>query len=242
MFSREIVNDYGSYSIKNKSTALLNGVFDKNFIELTIIDPSTINYKVFDSTNINFTISVGNSIYIPSHIFSDLKKAYDEGNPYYTIKDIISVELDISKTLDYNKNKCASKIETNTVSYSGSLVTADNPSGSVSGSVSITQVNSISNVGSNTRFGLAGVQNVEYQFYKNNNPNDLNDDAIINQIRFLFEDTTQRISGISHIQTYQRADGSVITENLPASTEVVKPVTTRVTALDDYLKDVVRPK
>lgn len=240
MFSREIVNDYGSYSIKNKSTALLKGVFDKNFIELTIIDPSTINYKVFDSENINFTITIGNSIYIPSHIFSDLKKAYEEGNPYYTIKDIISVQLDLSKTLDYNKNKFASKIETNTILYSGSLVTAANPSGSVSGAASITQVNSVSNVGSSTRFEQAGVQNVEYQFYVNNNPNELNDNAIINQIRFLFEDTTNRITGVSHIQTYQKADGSVIVENLPASTDVVKPVTSRVTALDDYLKDVKR--
>lgn len=240
MFSREIVNDYGSYSIKNKSTALLKGVFDKNFIELTIIDPSTINYKVFDSENINFTITIGNSIYIPSHIFSDLKKAYEEGNPYYTIKDIISVQLDLSKTLDYNKNKFASKIETNTIAYSGSLVTADNPPGSVSGAASITQVNSVSNVGSSTRFEQAGVQTVEYQFYVNNNPNELNDTAIINQIRFLFEDTTTRITGVSHIQTYQKADGSVIVENLPASTDVVKPVTSRVTALDDYLKDVKR--
>ena len=242
MFSREIVNDYGSYSIKNKSTALLKGVFDKNFIELTIIDPSTINYKVFDSENINFTITIGNSIYIPSHIFSDLKKAYEEGNPYYTIKDIISVQLDLSKTLDYNKNKFASKIETNTISYSGSLVTADNPSGSVSGSATITQVNSVSNVGSSTRFEQAGVQNVEYQFYINNNPNELNDTAIINQIRFLFEDTIIRTTGVSHIQTYQKTDGSVIVENLPASTDVVKPVTTRVTSMDDYLKDVVREK
>jgi hypothetical protein len=240
MFSREIVNDYGSYSIKNKSTALLKGVFDKNFIELTIIDPSTISYKVFDSENINFTITVGNSIYIPSHIFSDLKKAYEEGNPYYTITDIISVQLDLSKTLDYNNSKFGSKIETNTISYSGSLVTADNPSGSVSGSVAITQVNLVSNVGSSTRFEQAGVQNVEYQFYKNNNPVELNDTAIINQIRFLFEDTTTRITGVSYIQTYQKADGSVIVENLPASTDVVKPVTNRVTALDDYLKDVKR--
>jgi hypothetical protein len=240
MFSREIVNDYGSYSIKNKSTALLKGVFDKNFIELTIIDPTTTNYKVFDSENINFTISVGNSVYIPSHIFSALKKAYDEGNPYYTIKDIITVNLDLSKTLAYNDAKYSAKIETNTISYSGSLVTADNPSGSVSGSVSTIQVNSVSKTGVGSRFTQAGVQNIEYQFYVNNDPNVLNDTAIINQIRFLFEDTATRITGTSHIQTYQNADGSVIVENLPASTDVVKPITSRVTALDDYLKDVKR--
>jgi hypothetical protein len=240
MFSREIVNDYGSYSIKNETTALLKGVFDKNFIELPTIDPTTTNYKVFDSININFAIKVGNSVYIPSHIFSDLKKAYDEGNPYYTIKDIITVNLDLSKTLAYNDAKYSAKIETNTINYSGSLVTADNPSGSVSGSVAITQVNSVSKAGVGSRFTQAGVMGVEYQFYINNDPTLLNDNAIINQIKFLFEDTTNRISGVSHIQTYQNADGSVIVENLPASTDVVKPVTTRVTALDDYLRDVKR--
>ena len=240
MFSKEIVNDYGSYSIKNKSTSRLTGVFDQNFIELQTIDPSTQLYKIFDSTSINFLVKVGTSTYIPSHIFSDLKKAYDEGNPYYTIKDIITVELDLSKALSFNENKFASKIETNTISYNGSIVTGANPSGSVSGSVSVTQINLVSEKGIGSRFTQAGVQSVEYQFYINNDSNTLNDDAIINQIRFLFEDTATRVTGISHIQTYQNEDGSVIVENLPASTDVVKPVTTRVTSMDDYLKDVVR--
>jgi hypothetical protein len=242
MFSREIVNEYGSYSIKNISTALLKGVFDINFIELPTIDPNTITYKVFDSNNINFTISVGNSTYIPSHIFSALKKAYDEGNPYYTIKDIITIELDLSKSLDYNKNKFSSNIETNTISYSGSVVTTDNPSGSVSGSTTTIQVNSVSKKGASSRFEQAGVQYVGYQFYIDNNSNILNDEAIINQIRFLFEDTKTRVTGTSKVQIYQNVDESVIVENLPASTDVVKPVTTRVTSMDDYLKDVVRSK
>jgi hypothetical protein len=102
------------------------------------------------------------------------------------------------------------------------------------------QVNSVSKTGIGSRFTQAGVQSVEYQFYVNNEPTILNDNAIINQIRFLFEDTTIRVTGISKIQTYQNKDGSVIVENLPASTDVVKPVTTRVTSMDDYLKDVVR--
>ena len=242
MFSREIVNDYGRYSIKNISTALLKGVFDKNFVELTIADPSTQAYKVFDSISINFLIKIDNSTYIPSHLFSELKKAYDEGNPYYTINDIITVELDLSKALAFNKNKFASNIETNTISYSGSLVTASNPSGSVSGSASIIQVNSVSKKGASSRFEQAGVQSVGYQFYIDNDSNILNDEAIINQIRFLFEDTKTRVTGTSKVQIYQNADESVIVENLPASTDVVKPVTTRVTSMDDYLKDVVRSK
>jgi hypothetical protein len=242
MFSRELTNDYGTYSIKGKSTALLKGVFDKNFIELSIVDPTTITYKVFDSSNINFTIKVGNSTYIPSHLFSDLKKAYEEGNPYYTVKDIITVELDLAKTLSYIDGKYGAKVETNTITYNGTSITVANPSGSVSGSTTTIQVNANPVKGQSTRFGLAGVTEVKYQFYVDNNPNIPNDDNIIKHILFLFEDTTIRISGTSTVLPYQLNDASqsVILQNLPASTDVVKPVTTRVTNLDDYLRDVVR--
>ena len=242
MFSREITNDYGSYSVKSNSTALLKGVFDKNFIELKIVDPSTTNYKVFDSSNINFTIKVGNSTYIPSHLFSDLKKAFDEGNPYYTVNDIITVELDLSKTLSYIDGKYGAKVETNTITYNGSTITVANASGSVSGSTTTIQVNATSSNGQSTRFGLAGVTSISYQFYIDNNPNQPNDENIIKQILFLFEDTTNRIAGSSTILPYQLNDASqsVILQNLPASTDVVKPVTTRVTNLDDYLRDVKR--
>ena len=242
MFSREVTNDYGSYSVKSNSTALLKGVFDTNFIELSIINPATINYKVFDSSNINFTIKVGNSTYIPSHLFSDLKKAYEEGNPYYTINDIISVELDLSKTLSYIDGKYGAKVETNTITYNGTSIQVANQSGSVSGSTTTIQVNATGTKGQSTRFDLAGIININYQFYINNNPNQLNDDNIIKHILFLFEETTNRISGDSTILPYQLNDvsQSVILQNLPASTDVVKPVTTRVTNLDDYLRDVKR--
>lgn len=233
MFSRELTNDYGSYSVKSNSTALLKGVFDTNFIELGIVNPSTINYKVFDSSNINFTIKVGNSTYIPSHLFSDLKKSYEEGNPYYTIKDIISIELDLSKTIDYITGKYGANVDTTTFNSVGSSIS------DVSGSTQI-QVNTTITKGTNTRFGLAGVKHIDYQFYVDNVPTIYNDEAIIGHIKFLFEDTTTRISGKYVTTQYQNADGSVILNELPASTDVVRPVTTRVTNLDDYLRDVVR--
>ena len=79
MFSREIINEYGDYTIKSKDSVLLKGRFDKNFLEVKTIDPTQIQYKVFDSTNINFAIRIGTSTYIPSNIFTKLQTAYKEG-------------------------------------------------------------------------------------------------------------------------------------------------------------------
>ena len=169
MFSRSIDNEYGTYVVKDSNTTLLRGVFDKNFRELTTIDPTTEQYKVFDATTINFAIKIGTSTYIPSHIFKDLFQAYTEGNPYYTINNINVIPLDISKTLDYISTKYGSKQLMNGVLYSGSV--------DVSGSVTVNQQ---STQKYQTRFEQAGVLGVEFQFYIHNNQYTLNDDNIIN--------------------------------------------------------------
>ena len=229
MFSRSIDNDYGTYVVKDSNTTLLRGVYDKNFRELKTIDPTTEQYKVFDATTINFAIKIGTSTYIPSHIFKDLFQAYTEGNPYYTINDINIIPLDISNTLDYIATKYASKQLMNGVLYSGSADT--------SGSVTVNQATTQKY---QTRFEQAGVLGVEFQFYTNNNPYTLNDDNIIKQILFLFEESPNRVQGISHLTIYEDKNGAPIMQNLPINTAVVPPVTQKVNFLDDYLRDVKR--
>lgn len=264
MFSREIINEYGDYTIKSKDSVLLKGRFDKNFLEVKTIDPNQLQYKVFDSTNINFAIRIGNSTYIPSNIFTKLQTAYKEGNPYFTAKDVITIDLDLSKTLSFIDNKFNVKVETKQVTYAGSetkytttetktttsTITTKSGSADVQQSAVITSnepvektIMSVSASFSSsfaTRLELAGVKNVSYQFYVNNNPNVLNDDNIIRYIQFLFEDTTNRPVGTHSIVPYEYEDGTVIVQNLPASTDVVRPVTQRVTNLDGYLRDVQR--
>jgi len=242
MFSREVPNDYGSYSKENTNTILFKGVFDKNFKELKMVDPNTAAYKVFNcpSQSINFAVKLGSSTYIPQHLFDRLVIAYEENNPYYTVNDLVTIEMDLTKTIAYIEGKYGAKVETNTIIYSGSTITAPNPSGSISGSTTTIQVNSTSKNGVSSKLELAGVTSLGFQFYKDNNPNIDNEENIIKQILFLFDETNTRVNGKYTIKPYQNSDGSVILQNLPASTDVVKPVTQRVTNLDDYLKDVKR--
>ena len=243
MFSREVTNDYGSYSKVNPNTILFKGVFDKNFRELKTIDPNTTIYKVFNcpSQSINFAVKLGSNTYIPQHLFDTLVTAYKENNPYYTVKDLITIEMDLSKTIAYIESKYGAKVETNSITYVGSTseFTASADSGStISGST--TNVTATGRKGTSSRLELGGVTNLQFQFYNDNIPTSINEENIIKHILFIFDETNVRVSGVYTTLPYQNADGSVILPNLPASTDVVKPVTQRVTNLDDYLKDVER--
>lgn len=266
MFSREVTNEYGSYSKKDNTTILLKGVFDKNFIELKTVDPNMETYKVFNcpSQSINFAVKLGNSTYIPQHLFSQLQTAFNESNPYFTTNDLVTIELDLSKTLSFIDDKFNVKVETKQVTYAGSQTkytefetkTVTSTITTKSGSVDIQQsavitsnepvektVASVAATLSNgfaTRLELAGVENVEYPFYINNNPNQLNDENIISYIKFVFEESNTLPTGINKIVQYEYPDGTVIVQNLPVSTDVVAPVTQRVFNLDSYLKDVQR--
>lgn len=265
MFSREITNDYGSYSKKDEQTVLLKGVFDSNFIELTVINPDDVVYKVFDSTTINFAIVVGNSTYIPSHLFEQLITAYNEGNPYFTVSDLTTIELTLETTLSYINNKYYTKNIVNKVEYKGSgrieRLTNTNTSTAtittVSGSTNVTQpatitlntpaereIRNVQGTFSSTfknRLEVAGVNNVSYQFFINNDSELLNDNFIIEYIRYIFEEVDSiKPKGSFTVQQYELPNGEVIQANLPVEIKIVEPVTDRVTNIDDYLRDVSR--
>jgi hypothetical protein len=265
MFSREITNDYGSYSKQGEQTVLLKGVFDSNFIELAVINPTIPAYKVFDSETINFGVVVGNSTYIPSHLFNQLKTAFEEGNPYFTPTDLITIELNLVNTLNYITQKYYTQNIASKVDYKGfgrvEKLTNTNTSTAtittVSGSTNVSQPATITlntpterkvvDVQGNftstfkSRLEVAGVNDISYQFFIDNNTDTPNDNSIIEYIRYMFEEVDSvRPKGSFIIQQYELPNGEVIQANLPIETKLVEPVTNRVTNVDDYLRDVIR--
>jgi len=265
MFSREITNDYGSYSKEGEQTVLLKGTFDSNFIELPIIDPTIPAYKVFDSETINFGIVIGNSTYIPSHLFEQLQTAFEEGNPYFTPNDLITIELNLENVLNYISSKYYTQNITSKVEYKGvgrveQLTNTNTSTATIttkSGSSDVTQPATITlntpaqrevvDVQANftstfkNRLQAAGVDDISYQFFIDNNPDTLSDTNIIEYIRYVFEEEGSiRPRGSFTIQQYELPNGEVIQLNLPAETRIVEPVKDRVTNVDDYLRDVDR--
>ena len=95
---------------------------------------------------------------------------------------------------------------------------------------------------SKSRLEVAGVDDVSYQFF-NNNSEILNDNNIIEYIRYVFEEKGSiNPKGKFTIKQYELPNGEVIQANLPAETKLVAPVTDRVTNVDDYLRDVIRDR
>jgi hypothetical protein len=103
---KNATNTYGYYLTEDSETIEFRGNFEENALFLRTKNPDEqLNYKVFVSPKktINFAIQiVGGSnpqtVYIPQHIYKDLKTAYIENNPYFTIKDITIIKLDFTDT------------------------------------------------------------------------------------------------------------------------------------------------
>jgi hypothetical protein len=175
-----------------------------------------------------------------------------------------TIEMDLSKTISYLEGKYSAKIETNTITYSGSAKSVDiinnqkstatitTKSGSkdvttaavlntsTAATASIIEVGATKTQSLSSRLELAGVTELHFQFYKDNIATALNEENIIKQILYLFEESNSPSVGNYKNIKYLTDAGDVIVENLPASTDVVKPVTQRVTNLDNYLRDVQR--
>lgn len=119
---KNVTNTYGYYLTEDSETIEYTGNFEQNSMLFTTKNPDEqLNYKVFTSPTkaINFAIKiVGGTnpevVYIPQHIYKDLQIAYNEDNPYYTIKDVTVIKLDFTDTGNSLIKYLKTKFETTT--------------------------------------------------------------------------------------------------------------------------------
>jgi len=103
---KNVSNPYGYYLTEDFETIELRGNFEENAFFLPTKNPDEqLIYKVFVSPKkaVNFAIQIvggtnPNVVYIPQHMYKDLQIAYNENNPYYTIKDVTVIKLDFTDT------------------------------------------------------------------------------------------------------------------------------------------------
>jgi hypothetical protein len=103
---KNVSNPYGYYLTEDSETIEYRGNFEQNSMFMTTKNPDEqLIYKVFVSPKkaVNFAIRIEGGtnpsvIYIPQHIYKDLQIAYNEDNPYYTIKDVTVIKLDFTDT------------------------------------------------------------------------------------------------------------------------------------------------
>lgn len=94
--------------IKDGNVIIRRGLTDLSRIEYDLSDISNINFIDNDLINFTFLIkdtSSDGKIWTSKELFYDLKAAKDENNPYYRAQDLLILELDLSKFINYSKEE-----------------------------------------------------------------------------------------------------------------------------------------
>lgn len=122
VFSKYPTNDLdgnpisqGYKFIKDGSLIIRRGLTDLARIEYELSDLSNIDF--IDNDRINFTFlikdtSSNGKIWTSKNLLSDLRIAKDENNPYYRSQDLLILELDLSKLINYSKEDFLTSGET----------------------------------------------------------------------------------------------------------------------------------
>lgn len=110
----EIQNDYGFY-IKNTETEFtLNGIFKEHQIKKQYPAISSSEWKVIPNSEdvyIPFFIKIGENKYVCQQLYNELKKSYDEGNMYFTLDDILGLEVNTETPYRYVSEKYTNKLK-----------------------------------------------------------------------------------------------------------------------------------
>ena len=96
-----------SYKFTRENSLIIRrGITELSRIEYELSDLSNINF--IDDTAISFTFLIKDSsdsgkIWTSKKTFLDLERAKKENNPYYRLQDMLIIEMDLSKFINYSK-------------------------------------------------------------------------------------------------------------------------------------------
>ena len=83
---------------------VLRGVYEENETTYPLLDPIKANIVPIPETNFRFIINLGApTAYTSQGMYDDLIKAYNERNPWFSIRTVPNINLDLFFLKEYNK-------------------------------------------------------------------------------------------------------------------------------------------
>lgn len=110
----EIQNDYGFYNKESDTNFTLNGIFVEHQISKKYQSLSSPDWQIIpgsDAVYIPFFIKIGKTKYICKQLYAELYKSYSEGNMYFTLDNILGVDVDTADTYKYIVEKYKDKLK-----------------------------------------------------------------------------------------------------------------------------------
>jgi len=83
---------------------ILRGVYEENETTYPLLDPVKANVVPIPETNFRFIINLGSpTAYTSQGMYDDLIKAYNERNPWFSIRTVPNINLDLFFLTEYHK-------------------------------------------------------------------------------------------------------------------------------------------
>ena len=83
---------------------ILRGVYEENETTYPLLDPVKANVVPIPETNFRFIINLGSpTAYTSQGMYDDLIKAYNERNPWFSIRTVPNINLDLFFLVEYHK-------------------------------------------------------------------------------------------------------------------------------------------
>ena len=110
----EIQNDYGFYEKETDTRFTLNGIYPEHQIVKDYPSLDSKEWKLIPNNEdvyIPFFIKIGDTKYICELLYKELYESYLEGNMYFTLDDILGIDIDTTKTYNYIVEKYKDKLK-----------------------------------------------------------------------------------------------------------------------------------